>query len=277
MEQQGYENRGYLRENYRLFHLRGAMTEPVDWHYHTFHKIIMFLSEGAYGIEGRSYALAAGDLVLVGRGCIHRPEVPLGAPYERVILYISPDFLRRSSTELCDLERCFSSVNEEFRFVLRPGTMRRELLALLTALEREDAAGQFGSDLMRDALFYQFLIGVSRGMEAHSLQYVNSSDCDEKVVAILQHLAAHLTENVSIDDLAARFYISKYHMMRRFKEQTGYTIHNYILTKRLMLAQEKMDDGAAAGEACYASGFRDYSTFARAYKKLFARSPRARQ
>ena len=42
MEQQTYEKRGYLREDFRLFHLSGAMDEPVDWHYHTFHKIILF-------------------------------------------------------------------------------------------------------------------------------------------------------------------------------------------------------------------------------------------
>ena len=58
MEQQNYEQRGYLHEDFRLFHLDEAMTAPVDWHYHTFHKIIAFLSGSAsYGIEGKSYVL----------------------------------------------------------------------------------------------------------------------------------------------------------------------------------------------------------------------------
>lgn len=61
MEQQNYEQRGYLHEDFRLFHLEEAMTAPVDWHYHTFHKIIAFLSGSAsYGIEGKSYVLEAG-------------------------------------------------------------------------------------------------------------------------------------------------------------------------------------------------------------------------
>ena len=52
-----YEERGYLHEEFRLFHLRGAMEETFDWHYHTFHKIIAFLGgETAYGVEGRQYA-----------------------------------------------------------------------------------------------------------------------------------------------------------------------------------------------------------------------------
>lgn len=278
MDQQAYEKRGYLHENYRLFHLTGAMTQPVDWHYHAFHKIILFLSgDASYGIEGRSYALESGDLVLVGRGCIHRPEVPLGAPYERVILYISPEFLRRGSTPDCDLEACFNHANEDFRFVVRPGSIRRELMGLLAALQREGEKQQFGSAILQDALFYQFLIGVSRGMQARQLEYVNSSACDEKIVAILEYLSAHLTQELHIDDLAAHFYISKYHMMRRFKAETGYTIHSYIVTKRLMLAREKIDAGVPVGEACDACGFGDYSAFARAYKKLFGEAPSARK
>lgn len=275
MEQQTYEKRGYLREDFRLFHLSGAMDEPVDWHYHTFHKIILFLSgRAAYGIEGKSYPLESGDLIVVPSGCIHRPELAPGAPYERVIVYISPEFLRASGAPGCDLESCFTQARMQFRFVLRPGAGRRSFTAALSALEQEQSGQHFGSELMARALFLQFLIGVSRGMAENRLEYVSSSACDEKIVAILQYLSLHLTEELRIDDLAARFYISKYHMMRRFKEETGYTIHNYVVTKRLMLAREKIADGMPVGEACYACGFGEYSAFARAYKKQFSVSPR---
>ena len=58
MEQQEYAQRGYLREDFRLFHLKGAMEEQLDWHYHTFHKLIFFLGgQSGYGVEGRSHPL----------------------------------------------------------------------------------------------------------------------------------------------------------------------------------------------------------------------------
>ena len=182
MEQQTYEKRGYLREDFRLFHLSGAMDEPVDWHYHTFHKIILFLSgRAAYGIEGKSYPLESGDLIVVPSGCIHRPEAEPNAPYERRILYLSPEFLRRAPYERvivyispeflraagapgCDLESCFTQARMQFRFVLRHGAGRRSFTAALSALEQEQGGQHFGSELMARALFLQFLIGVSRGM-----------------------------------------------------------------------------------------------------------------
>jgi AraC-like DNA-binding protein len=273
MEPQNYEERGYLRENYRLFHLTGPVPVQLDWHYHAFHKIVMFLTEGAsYGIEGRSYSLETGDLVLVSSGCIHRPEIAPGAAYERFILYISPAFLRRRSTQTCDLEMCFRLAQQEFSFVVRPAG--RELVHLLRELELTAGGEDFGAEILADSLFFQFLVAVSRGLTSRSLPYAPSRSCDEKTVAILQYISRHLTEPLSIDDLAEQFYISKYHMMRRFKEETGCTIHGYLTGKRLILAREKIAAGTPVTRACYESGFSDYSAFARAYKKQFLSSPR---
>ena len=270
-----YEQRGYLHEDWRLFHLSSAVAEPPDWHYHTFHKLIVFLGGPAgYGVEGRSYPLEPGDVVLVPKGCIHRPELAPGAAYERAIVYISPDFLRRRSTAACDLETCFHRARERFEFVVRPRGGRAELARLLAALERAGREDAFGGALLQDALFLQLLITASRAAEQPA-QPVHARVRDEKVAALLQYLAAHLTEPVSIDALAARFYVSKYHMMRRFKAETGYTIHSYLTSKRLMLARERIAAGQPATEVCFACGFRDYSTFARAYRKLFSEPPRA--
>ena len=276
MEQPNYEQRGYLHEEFRLFHLRGPMEETVDWHYHTFHKIIVFLSGSAsYGIEGRTYPLQPGDMVLVSRGCIHRPEAAPGAPYERMILYISPEFLRQNSTDGCELETCFSLARTQFDFVVRPGTRKKELLDILRALERACAVPDFGQALLAKGLFWQFLVQLIRGMRAHDLSYAQPGAEDEKTVAILRYLSAHLTENISIDDLAARFFISKYHMMRRFRAETGYTIHNYLITKRLLLARELIAGGMPVTQACYACGFGDYSAFSRAYRRQFGQPPSA--
>lgn len=274
MELDAYEKRGYLLEDYRLFHLCDTQMEPVDWHYHTFHKIIFFLSgQASYAIEGQRYTLEPGDILLVGRGDIHRPEVAPGVPYERVIVYISPAFLRAQSSPDCDLESCFAMARREFRFVLRPAARGGRLAPVLAAFERALTTESFGREQLSRALFLQLLIEVSRGVLDHDLSYVTNAVCDEKTVAILQYLNAHLTERISIDDLSTRFYVSKFYMMRRFREETGYTIHSYLVGKRLLLARELIAGGGSITDACYQCGFQDYSTFSRAYKKQFGQTP----
>ena len=103
-----YEKRGYLREAFRLFHLDTALTEDTDFHYHEFHKIVLFLSgQGNYLVGGRSYALKPNDIVLVERGAIHKAEISSSVRYERIILYIDPAFLKAQSTEHSSLDYCF--------------------------------------------------------------------------------------------------------------------------------------------------------------------------
>ena len=274
MEPIQYEQRGYLREDFRLFHLADSQRGEIAYHYHTFHKLIVLLAGQAdYAIEGEHYRLQPGDLVLVGRGSIHRPELRDGAFYERMILYISPAFLDSFRQEDCQLDRCFCQAQEDFRYVYRtgPGDRLKELLLQLEQAQREEG---FGARLLSRAIFLQLMVELNRATA--SRRFIPAAAGDSKVVALLQYLNLHLTEPLTIDQLASRFYISKYHMMHRFKEETGYTIHNYISEKRLLLAQQLLGQGHSLTDACYACGYQDYSTFSRAYKKRFGQVPSRR-
>ena len=61
MEPLQYEVRGYLKEPFRLFHLADSRRERIEYHYHTFHKIIILLAgKAGYAIEGERYDLSPG-------------------------------------------------------------------------------------------------------------------------------------------------------------------------------------------------------------------------
>ena len=271
MEPMQYEVRGYLKEPFRLFHLADSRREHIEYHYHTFHKIIILLAGRAgYAIEGERYDLSPGDFVLVGRGSIHRPEVAEDDFYERMILYIDPAYLTSLSTEDCDLESCFRQAQTAFRYVYRDegGSRVRQLFETLARTSRE---GGYGAALLERAQFLELMVEVNRVcLGGHQVQ---ATAGDSKVVALLQYLNLHLTEELSIDQLAERFYISKYHMMRRFRQETGYSIHGYLTEKRLLLAQRLLAQGVSPSEAGEQAGYQDYSTFSRAYKKHFGRGP----
>lgn len=270
MEPLQYEERGYLHEDFRLFHLADdKRQEEIAYHYHTFHKIILLLAGRAdYAIEGEHYQLQPGDFVLVGRGSIHRPEVAEGDFYERVILYISPEYLRNLGNE--DLSWCFLNAQKQFHYVYH-SSGNDSIRKLLYDLERAGSEGGFGNDILRRALFAQLMVAINRTVAEGGS--VDAAAGDTKVVELLQYLNAHLTEDLGIDELAARFYISKYHLMRRFRIETGYTIHNYITEKRLLLAQQMLEKPMPLWEVAEKCGYQDYSTFSRAYKKQFGYAP----
>ena len=273
MEPLQYEVRGYLREPFRLFHLADDRHEEIAYHYHSFHKIIMLLAGRAgYAIEGERYTLQPGDYVLVGRGSIHRPVVADGDYYERMILYISPACLEALAVDDCDPSECFRLAQQSFQYVYRDGPDSR-VRQLFQSLHQTIVRGGYGASLLTQAQFTELLVEVNRlCRDGHG---VGAAGGDSKVVSLLQYLNLHLSEPLSIDDLSARFYISKYHMMRRFRQETGYSIHGYLSEKRLLLAQQLLSRGAAPSEVFSQVGYQDYSTFSRAYKKQFGRGPSA--
>ncbi len=271
-----YEKRGYLLEDFRLFHLRDADGIRTDYHYHEFCKLLILLSgSGSYLVEGQRYLLKPGDMVLLDSHCIHRPEFTPGVPYERIILYISPDFLRRESVGGCRLEDCFSGTNGH---VMRLNEKsKKNLLAHVEALERELSQTHYGREIACNSLLLQLLVGIARcRQQTHILQPTPAHPGDPTVTAIVSYLDSHLTENLTIDGLAERFYLSKFHMMRRFREQTGTTIHSYLNERRLFLARELLTQGIPSMEVCYQVGFGSYSSFARSFSKLFGATPTGR-
>ena len=100
--------RGYLNEDYRLFHLRDSRALALDYHYHEFDKLVFQLGGRAtYNIEGKSYPLQPMDILLVSRNLIHLPVVDPGQVYERMVLWMDRSFLARFSAPETDLAACF--------------------------------------------------------------------------------------------------------------------------------------------------------------------------
>ena len=115
-----YKKVGYLTSSFKLFHLKDQNKKEFSYHYHDFHKILILLNgDITYCIEGRSYQLAPNDIVLVHAGEVHRPIIQSESPYERIIIYVSPDFLKKYKEPDCDLSHCLKQAAAEQSHVLR--------------------------------------------------------------------------------------------------------------------------------------------------------------
>lgn len=271
-----YKKRGFLLENFRLFHLRSAQGTQVDYHYHEFCKVLLLLSGGGgYYIDGQRYLLQSGDIVLVDSRSIHRPELDPSMPYERIIIYISPEYLQKWSTADCDLLSVFSG---EKGHVLRlKESQRKAIFQLAAALERDLAREDFGRELLSSIGLLRLLVEIGRTMRRGDVFGPSPvMPRSERVRELIRYIDAHLTEDMDIGELAQTFFISKYHMMRLFRQETGTTIHLYVTQKRLLLAKSLIDGGMRATEACYRCGFRSYSSFTRACAKHFGTTPTGR-
>ena len=272
-----YRKKGYLHEDFRLFHLRDVGVEEMEYHYHEFDKIVIFLSgQAGYIIEGRSYFLEPWDVLLVSHHLIHKPVIDPSSPYERVVIYLDPGFVRFSSTQGEDLTSCFQLARErQFALMRLQGKELEQLRRLLTGLEQALGERAFAADLLSRTCFLQLLIHLNRAMvQDRTDRNQSASQYDPKIAQALSYINDHLGDDLSVDTLAQQVFTSKYHFMRRFKELTGCSVHQYVTQKRLLTAADLLRGGASAQAVCARCGFQDYSTFQRAFRRQFGATPR---
>lgn len=298
MDRKQYEKRGYLEEDFKVFYLEDLVSKEIEYHYHDFDKILVFFKGNIeYTIEGKAYTLIPNDIVLVPQGDSHKVE-PLmnsqqdagrsnaalnegktGAEYVRLVIYLSPQYLMRYEEKGTSLRDCFWQVKDKYSHVVRTKSKGEQQLLEL-AKQLKVSVSQKDKEtwgiLYQRTLLLQFMILLNREMEKESLHFVDTSRCNKKIVDIIQYINNQLTDEISIDRLSEMFYISKYHMMRQFKAETGYTIGSYINQKRLLMARELLKQGEPVTKVYLDVGFKDHSTFVRAYKQLFDEIPSKR-
>lgn len=269
--------RGYLHENFRLFHLKDTRAEKMEYHYHEFDKIILLLrGKVTYVVEGVSYFLQPWDILLVQHNMIHVPMIDPSEPYERIVIWLNAGYVERSSSPEQPLTTCFDVARQRnFHLLRQPSERRLQYMRLIQQLEEALRDEQFGHELLADTTFLQLLVAINRDiLHDHTAEDTATYRSDPKMGEILRYIAEHLEEELTVEFLAGRFYISRYYLMHRFKAVTGYTVHQYISQKRLLRAGELIRGGTPVMKAAEAVGFREYSTFLRAFRNTFHMSPR---
>ena len=268
--------RGYLNEDYRLFHLRDSQVLAPGYHYHEFDKLVLQLGgRVTYNIEGKSYPLQPMDVLLVGRGMIHLPVTEPGQVYERMVLWIDRAFLSRFSAPEAELADCFTLAESREFHLYRPRGEERERYRGLFERIRDALDGQFAARLLADTCVLQLMVALNRDLlKAPAQPGSVSYRFDPKMEEVTHYIREHLTEELSVDRLAGVFFLSRYYLMHRFKAVYGCTLHQYIRQKRLQQAAEQIRRGVPILKAAEEAGFGDYSVFLRAFRSTYGRSPR---
>ena len=272
------DKRGYLDQGFRLFHLKDTLAQKLQPHYHEFDKIILPLGgRVTYVVEGVAYFLKPWDMLLVQHNLIHRVAIDPEEPYERIVIWLGREWMASRSDPGEPLDACFETARRQgFHLLRTDGDRRLFYMQKIQQLEEALRSTEFGAGRMADTLCQQLLIGVNRDMLRYptAREERDSYRVDPKMEEVLRYIAAHLEEPLSVDLLAREFYLSRYYLMHRFKAVTGYTVHQYISQKRLLRAGELIREGVPVMKAAEQAGFREYSTFLRAFQNTSRMSPR---
>ena len=273
MAQQWNPRQAMLEERFEMFHYQDRSVD-VELHHHDFYEVYYFLSGNvSYSIEGESYHLLPGDVLLVAPEELHQPLVKPGEQYERYVLWIDRQYLGQLSAGGANLAACFQSDSPLRRRILRPewaeGGQLRTLMQFL--LRRP---GQGGYVALEQQALVTALLSRLNSLCIDAPVIPPSDQPTDTMSQVLRYLEEHLTESITLEDLELRFYLSKYHLLREFRKCFGTTVHKYVLKRRLMQAKALLAQGCRPSGFYADCGFRDYASFYRAFVNEYGLSPR---
>lgn len=94
---------------------------------------------------------------------------------------------------------------------------------------------------------------------------------------VIIYMEEHLTEALSLEQLAEVAQLSKYQLIRKFRSSQGTTPWKYLVRKRIEKAKKLLEAGTPPGQAAVEAGFHDQSHLHRAFLKETGTTPKAYQ
>jgi len=243
-------------------------------HWHSALEIIMPIENSfTVVVEGKTYQLNVGDILIVPPRANHWLK-PCKSGVRMIYLF--------------DESMLFNPV---FNFV-RPLFKSVQLITERSAPEIHDTAYrlflemgntyfEFGElrELMITSLFFKFVTVFS----SYNLPTLRSFEDltkkrkqlhYDKFNEIVKYINENFQEDLTLEDMADRANLSRYHFARLFKEYTNFTFLEFLTRRRISEAGTLLTEGKLSiTDVALQSGFPSISSFNRNFKKYLKRTP----
>lgn len=240
-------------------------------HVHNEYELFYFLSGCAkFLIEDSEYQLTPGTLIIVRPMESHRIKILADGAYERMSVHFCQKLIQDIDPDGA-LLRPFHD-----RQLGKDNIYLPEDFTDVTPADMFKNMAGYDIDKRRLNLMIHLLPLLGSIRRAFDRKYsLKAGQSDRSAVhGIIEYINAHLYDNLSLEFLSNRFFISISQLNRIFKSETSSSVWEYILFKRLVAARNLIKNGYPAAEACQKCGFKDYSSFYRSYLKKFGVSPK---
>ncbi|MEG0763310.1 MAG: AraC family transcriptional regulator [Oscillospiraceae bacterium] len=194
---------------------------------------------------------------------------------ELYLLSLSPDLLTYLSDEGVNLAPCFDVVPNKTIIVRGDSGLVMLIKSLCIKLEHlPQERSFFASDLFEKSLLQMLTVLILRVCIQAEMQKRPRSHKTLIIDDIFAFIHEHLNEEISLERLEKEFFVSRYHIAREFKRQTGDSVHSHIVKAKLNMCKKLISDGKPITEVYQLAGFGGYNNFFRAFKKEFDMTPK---
>ena len=226
---------------------------------------LLFVREGRGKavVEGTEYPLTAGSVYLFRPMEYHYVCPEEGTPYERYVVSFGAGIPVGAAAALPFLEKEGGFGGNGIYYCDGSATIEQ----IFSLLDLPEPTEMPLKNAMLRTIVTQALILLT-----HSPVTCNGTE-DTLASNIIEYLNENLANDLSLEEVAKHFFISKYYLCRVFRKNTGVSIIHFVNAKRVAKAKLLIAGGMPATEASLEAGFRDYSVFYRACKNSTGHAP----
>lgn len=221
-------------------------------------------------VDGERHLLKADDIIIINSSQVN---VLSGKPSALVLsLWIPNEYLESECPDLLHLKiNCNSS-----DLTLTDKKKYYELKRFFIMMKITESEKKFGYQLQMNILLLRFLqILLLQFTDKHAALIENTpQNKNDALIDILKYLETSYSQNISVQDMANRLYMSPNYFSKYFKRHTGVSFHEYLKKIRLEHAvQELLFTNIPISTIALKNGFPNFQSFSSSFKKIYGLTP----
>ena len=265
-----------LEPDFEIYYYKDPSMDSVPDHSHNYYEFYFFLAGHAVlTVNGQEYNIKKGHMAVIPPGVRHQITiVDNDIPYQRFVFWVSKHYARKIMDVSPHCAPAFSTAksNEPVYLYFFDLFEFNSLQSRLLEIVEEKLMDRYGKDEMIFNQIVGLFLVLSR--KIHNMEQ-NLTELEKPLFAnVLDFIDRHLEEDLCLDYIADNFFVSKYHLSHVFKENMGISLYQYILKKRLKGASAAILSTQEITSVYANFGFKDYSSFYRAFKNEYGMSPK---
>lgn len=241
-------------------------------HSHPYHELVLPIggSTVRYSIDGSVYLVHVGELIYFPAQIYHAGIFNIDNDHsDRLVIQID-DALWQACRRNANLKNAawMHSIT-----VLDPDVCNKwDFQSLFVRMAQSQELPAQMRDIVFEAQVSEMMLLIT--LATGSGQTTAPSSTNVLVQRAVSYLQAHYQDpTLTTVKLAQELYASREHLSRAFKECTMESIHSYLTHLRMQHCRKALEDGVSVLNACTESGFQDYSSFLKTFRRLYGITP----
>ncbi|MBQ8685343.1 MAG: helix-turn-helix domain-containing protein [Clostridia bacterium] len=238
--------------------------------------LLLISGKVQYKIDGETYDIQPGDIILINKGEMHSIYVDLAIPFERIVFQFSPKFV----PNLMDYDPLepFVEAKTFHRIIPREYVEKSKTRNLLQAIKKACQKPDAFTDLKLISTLFSLLREINEMRKKMKKNTEKSLLPTISADKFSKHCANYINENISnsltAKKIAQHMHVCESHLHHMFRKEMGTSVHAYILNQKMQTAALMLNEGKSPQEVAEALGYEYYSTFFNNFQNFFGYTPK---